>query len=60
VLGQFKEGKFTGKGTYYYANGNKYIGYWMNDSKSGQGIFKWSDGGRYEMECSEKLGHCLV
>jgi len=50
----------NGKGTYYYANGNKYIGDWVDDFRSGQGVFKWSDGGRYEMRRSQKLGHYLL
>jgi hypothetical protein len=48
LMGQMKDGNFNGKGTYYYANGNKYTGDWINDKMSGHGVFTWTDGDRYE------------
>jgi hypothetical protein len=47
-LGQFKDGNFNGKGTYYFNDGNKYIGDWVDDHRTGQGVFTWASGGRYE------------
>jgi hypothetical protein len=43
----------NGKGTYYFVNGNKYTGDWINNHRTGQGIFIWSNGDRYEMRCSQ-------
>ncbi len=53
LLGQFKDSRQNGKGTYYFASGNKYSGDWINDQKSGQGIFTWTNGDRYEMIYSQ-------
>ena len=52
VWGQFKDGKKNGKGTYYYANGNKYMGDWVDENRTGQGVFTWPSGDRYERCCS--------
>lgn len=30
-----------GNGTYYYSNGNKYDGQWMNDRKEGRGVYTY-------------------
>jgi hypothetical protein len=57
LLGQFKEGKMNGKGTFYYADGNKYTGDMVNDKKEGQGVLVWEDGNRYEMKCSQITCH---
>jgi len=37
-----------GKGTYHWANGDRYEGDWVNDQMNGKGIFFWADGDRYE------------
>jgi hypothetical protein len=52
LLGQYKDDKMNGKGTYYYANGNKYTGVWVNGKKEGQGVFIWTNGDRCEVRCS--------
>jgi len=52
TLGQFQDDKMNGKGTYYYATGNKYTGDMVNDKLEGQGVFIWTDGNRYEVGCS--------
>ncbi len=57
LLGQFKEDKMNGKGTFYYADGNKYTGDMVNDKKEGQGVLVWEDGNRYEMKCSQITCH---
>jgi hypothetical protein len=60
VLGQFNDGKKNGKGTFYYASGNKYTGDWVNDQKAGQGVFTWTSGNRYEMRYSQmSCHHCF-
>jgi hypothetical protein len=57
LLGQYKNDLMNGKGTYYYAGGNKYIGDWIDGYKTGHGVFIWSDGSQYQGSCPEKIGH---
>ena len=59
VWGQFKDGKMTGKGTYYFANGNKYVGDWVDNNRTGHGVHTVSDGNRYERWCSTISRHSL-
>jgi hypothetical protein len=37
-----------GKGCLKWADGRKYIGEYMYDTKHGEGIFEWSDGRKFE------------
>jgi hypothetical protein len=55
LLGQYKNNKRNGKGTYRYSNGNTYIGDWVDDKMTGQGSFTWHNGDRYEMIYSQVL-----
>ncbi len=55
LTGEFKDGNMHGKGTYYYANGDKYTGDWVDDHETGEGVFIWADGERYEGNYSEML-----
>ncbi len=57
LLGQYKDDKMNGKGTYYYADGRKYTGDMVDDKKEGQGVFIWEAGNRYEVSCSEITCH---
>ena len=36
----------SGKGTYTYKSGAFYKGEWLDDKKSGQGVFDWKDGSK--------------
>lgn len=36
--GGFKGGKMHGKGTFLWANGDKYVGEWLNDMAHGMGV----------------------
>jgi hypothetical protein len=47
----------NGEGTYYYSTGNRYIGDWVDDYKTGQGVFVWSDGSQYQMSRSKEIVH---
>jgi len=47
-VGEVKNGKRNGQGTYYYANGCKYEGQWKEDKKHGQGTENYISGNRYE------------
>ena len=42
--GEMKNGDREGFGTFYHPNGNRYRGYWLNDSPHGEGIFTYADG----------------
>jgi hypothetical protein len=52
-MGQFKDSKMNGKGTMYFANWNKYVGDWIDDNRTGQGVFTWANGDRYLKKYSE-------
>ncbi|CAF2063927.1 unnamed protein product [Rotaria magnacalcarata] len=46
--GALEDNKRHGKGSFYRANGEKYIGTWMDDEINGQGVYTWLSGTRYE------------
>jgi hypothetical protein len=46
--GEFSNGEITGKGTYYWKNGNTYTGQFLKGKIHGKGLYKWNDGGEYE------------
>ena len=43
-------GKRNGQGTYYFSNGNHYVGGFVNNKRHGQGIFYYINGNRYTGE----------
>ncbi len=47
-MGQWKDDKMNGKGTYYWISGDKYTGDWVDGNRTGQGVFTWHNGNRYE------------
>lgn len=48
--GEFKEGKKQGRGTYFYLNGDTYVGGWENNRRTG-------DGTKYYEEANSNLYH---
>ncbi len=54
-LGEFKDDQQNGNGTYYFVNGKKYTGGWVNNQKTGQGVLILANGDRYEVEYSQML-----
>ena len=40
--------KRHGKGTYTWADGDKYEGDWVDDKKHGKGTYTWANGANYE------------
>jgi len=45
-----------GNGTYYYANGDKYIGQWKNDLLEGTGTYyHYASGSKYEGQWKNNL-----
>ncbi|WP_082221468.1 MORN repeat-containing protein [Herbaspirillum chlorophenolicum] len=46
-VGVMKEGKRSGTGDYYWANGDHYSGQFSNDDRTGKGEYRWGNGDRY-------------
>ena len=46
-IGEFKDGKFDGQGTYTYADGDKYVGEFKEDKFDGKGTYTFADGKKY-------------
>jgi hypothetical protein len=46
-VGEFKDNKRHGQGTYTHANGDKYVGEWKDDYRHGQGTGTWTNGDKY-------------
>lgn len=46
--GYWIENKKEGKGTFTYANGEKYVGEWKKDLQDGYGIYTWPNGDKYD------------
>ena len=44
-VGEFKDGKYNGQGTYTFANGEKYVGEYKDGKRNGQGTATY--GGKY-------------
>lgn len=45
--GVLKDGKCNGKGTYTWANGDKYVGEFKDDKRTGKGTYTHADGEKY-------------
>ncbi len=43
-VGEWKDGRFSGQGTFTYFNNEKYVGQWKNDLKHGPGAYIYPDG----------------
>ena len=46
-IGEFKNGKFHGQGSFTYPDGGKYIGEFKDGLETGHGTFTYADGGKY-------------
>jgi hypothetical protein len=56
-VGQFKDDKPNGQGTYTHANGNKYDGEFKDGKRNGQGTYTYADGGKYVGEFKDDKYH---
>ena len=54
---QYKDHKKHGKGTYAYANGDKYVGEWKKAKYDGKGIYTYANGDQYAGEWKKGLRH---
>ena len=43
-VGEYKDGKWHGQGTYTYADGENYVGEYKDGEKEGQGTFTFASG----------------
>jgi hypothetical protein len=46
-VGEFKDDKFNGQGTYTFTNGDKYVGEWKDGKANGQGMYTFVNGYKY-------------
>ncbi len=46
-VGEHKDGKWNGQGTFTYSGGSKYVGEWKEGKRNGQGTESWNDGSKY-------------
>jgi hypothetical protein len=47
-IGEFKNNKMHGQGTYFYNNGDEYKGSWKDSLSNGQGIYTYQNGNKYK------------
>ena len=60
--GEYKNGKFDGKGSFTFSDGRRYEGQFQNGEKHGKGTFTFPDGRKYvgEWENGERNGQGTV
>ena len=46
-VGEYKDDKRHGQGTYTYPSGNKYVGWYKDDKRHRRGTYTWDDGDKY-------------
>jgi hypothetical protein len=46
-IGEYKDGKRHGQGTFTWADGTKYVGQYKDDKRHGQGTYTFADGRKY-------------
>ena len=61
-VGEYKDGKQNGQGTYYSLadnqfKGDKYVGEWKDDKKDGQGTSTFANGNKYVGEYKDNKKH---
>ena len=49
-VGEFKDGKYNGQGTFYFEDGSRYVGEWKDGKKSGRGTLNYENGSKYSGE----------
>ncbi|MDA8866592.1 trypsin-like peptidase domain-containing protein [Porticoccaceae bacterium] len=56
-IGEFKNDKRHGQGTYIFSHGDVYVGEFKNDKRHGQGTYTYSEGDQYEGEHKDNKWH---
>ncbi|ANS03893.1 hypothetical protein [uncultured Mediterranean phage uvDeep-CGR2-AD3-C191] len=56
-VGEYRNGKRTGQGTYTFASGSKYVGEWRNGQEHGQGTYTFANGDKYVGEFRNAKKH---
>ena len=58
-IGEWKDGKRDGKGTFIYPDEKKYVGSWIKGKRDSKGTFTYPDGSKYigEWMKSERHGY---
>ena len=56
-VGEHKDGKKHGQGTYTYASGDKYVGEYKDGKYHGQGTYTWANGDKYVGEWKDDNYH---
>ena len=56
-VGEWKDNKKNGQGTYTRASGEKYVGEWKDDERHGQGTITWAGGDKYVGEFKDDERH---
>ena len=46
-VGEYKDGKRDGQGTYIFSNGDKYVGEFQDGQRQGQGTLTFANGNEY-------------
>ncbi len=52
--GEFKDGLYSGQGTYTFVKGTKYVGEYKDGKRNGQGTATFADGGKYVGEWKDE------
>jgi clan AA aspartic protease (TIGR02281 family) len=55
--GDYRDGKYNGRGSLVYANGEKYVGEFRDNLRNGRGTYTWPDGRRYAGEFRDGQPH---
>ena len=58
-VGEYRNNKRHGQGTYTYANGDEYVGEWKGGEMDGHGTYTWWNGEKYVGEFRNMLPHGL-
>jgi hypothetical protein len=56
-VGEWKDGKLHGQGTYTFADGNKYVGEWKDGKFHGQGTYTYANGAKHVGEFRDDQPH---
>ncbi len=60
LWGEFKDNKRHGTGKIDCANGDKYLGGWIDDNRTGQGVDIYASGNYYELSSSQMTNHSFL